>query len=167
MVEIEVLIDYIKGARRKGFRDDFIKKGLLQKGVSEDMINESFASSGKHKRSDLRTRIGKFDDSANSITIFFNKWQRDALQKRADKEGLSFYHLIKKIVLEDTPTPNVSTKVRYDAIFSRKKTREQKDMHNIVNRRYKEKVRNERGQMAKGKRKGLFSDWKEEVESQE
>jgi len=168
MVEIEVLIDFIKGARRKGFRDDAIKKSLLDKGYSQDAIDDAFSNAGNPKRANFRTRIKKeTDESKISMTILLDDWMKKAIDKQAEKDGLTSYNEVKKMIVNDIPPLEIPKRVVKAKIIRRKMTEEEKAKHRIDDNKYKEKVRKERGQITKAKRKGLFGDWKKEVESQE
>lgn len=174
-MDIEILIDHIKGARIKGFRDDFIKKGLLDKGCPEDVIENAFSNSGKPKRAELRSRIGKSDNSKTAITILLDDWLKYALEKEAEKKGVTLYNEVKDVLVKNTPTEGISRKVKRKTRIRKKMTVEEKDMHNIASRKYKARVKKERKKVGKvnkkeerkAKRKGLFGDWAEEVKRNE
>ncbi|MCX6750644.1 MAG: hypothetical protein NTZ83_04260 [Candidatus Pacearchaeota archaeon] len=148
-MEPERLIDYIKEARRRGFRDDVIKKSLLDKGLPESEIDDAFLNSGKRKRADPRYRTKtNLDNSKNSITILLEDWLKDAIEKKAEADGLTPYNEVKKILVENTPA-DVSPEVKRKTRIRKKLTEEEKAQHRIVDREYKERVRKERKKKAR------------------
>lgn len=149
MVEIEVLIDHIKGARGKGFRDDFIKKGLLEKGYTESVIDNAFDNAGKPKRADSTSRVGKEYKSKIPITILVDDWLVYALEKKGEKDGLSLRSEIKKILKKNTPSDNIKMEVKRRTIIYKKRTEEQREKHNRENRKYRAKVIKERERKGK------------------
>lgn len=176
-MEIEVLIDYIKEARIKGFRDDVIKKGLLHKGYPQEVIENAFSNSGRPKRADARSRmrIDTSDNAENSITILLDDWLKYAIEKKAEKDKLTLRTEIKKTLVENTPAEGIRRELKKKTMIRKRRTEEQRARHNMSSRKYAERVRKERKNLEKVKkkeerkarRKGLFGDWVEEVRRQE
>ena len=148
-MEIERFIDYIKGARIKGFRDDIIKKGLLDKGYPQDVIENAFSNAGRPKRAEIRSRIGKADNSKTPITVIIDDWLKYAIEKKAEKDGLSLRSEMKKILVKNTPSDYINRKVKRKTHIYKKRTEEQKEMHNISGMKYRERVKKERKKVGK------------------
>ncbi|MGY4884326.1 MAG: hypothetical protein ACP5NZ_01980 [Nanobdellota archaeon] len=141
MVEIEVLIGHIKKSRRKGFKDDFIWKGLYEKGYSAGDINRAFSLSGRRVQFDIRHRSKKGEDASKTTAcIVLDDVLRKALEKKAAKDNMTLYNEIKKILVENAELPELNRK-EYLRLRSRYKlTKEAKDRHNISARNYSQRV---------------------------
>lgn len=146
MVDIEKIIDYIKEARRKGFRDDAIKKRLLESGEPELKINDAFLGAGKPKRQNFRTRVKHplNEESKTSVTIVLEKWLKEALEKKASENNLTLYKEIKKTLVEGINKSEIPKGVFKSRMFRRKMTDKEKKRHRAADWRYKARVDKER-----------------------
>lgn len=155
MVDIEKIINYIKEARRKGFRDDFIKKSLLELGYSELKIDDAFLNAGRPKRQNFRTRTRSHHvgDHKTSVTILLEKWLKDALDKKAEEDGLTLYNKIKKTLVESIHPSEIPKGVFPSKLIRKKLTDEEKSRHKRVDMRYKARVEKERRVLKRARRK--------------
>ena len=155
MVEIEELIGYIKGKRRKGFRDDFIWRRLSNDGYSIIDINRAFSLSGRRIQFDLRHRIKKGEDvSKTTIYMVVDETLKKALKKKADMHNMTLFNDLKKLIVEYADLHELDRK-EYLRLFARHKlTREAKNRHKLSARNYSQRVLIEMENMAK--RRGWF-----------
>jgi len=145
MLGLDELVEYIKKARRHGFRDDFVKKKLLDEGYSWRLVDNAFLNSGKPKRFDIRhrSRINQ-DISKTPMTILLDNWLKDALEKKANQNGLTLYNEIKKILVNSISPSDIPKGVIKAKIIRRKLTDEERARHNISDKKCKAKVEKER-----------------------
>jgi hypothetical protein len=110
-MKIKEYVEFIKEARRRGFRDDVIKNALLQKGWPLNEINIAFnyadTMKGFDKINNLNnqeTHKGKYTKEVNgsSITIFLDDDLRTALEKRAKKNMINLPGQIEDILRRST-----------------------------------------------------------------
>lgn len=142
---IDELVEYIKKARRQGFRDDFVKKKFLDEGYPWRLVDDAFLNAGKPKRFDIRHRSRiNHDNSKTPITILLNNWLKDALEKKAKEDGLTLYNEVKKILVNSI-SPSEIPKGVFPSRFIRKKMAdEEKARHNASARKHQIKVDKER-----------------------
>lgn len=145
MLGLEGLIEYIKKARRNGFRDDFVKKRLLDEGYPWRLVDEGFFNAGKPKRFDIRhrSRINQ-SSSKTPMTMLLDNWLKDAIEKKAKEDGLTLYNEVKKILVNSI-SPSEIPKGVFPSRFIRKKmTDKEKVRHNASARKHQIKVDKER-----------------------
>jgi hypothetical protein len=145
-VELGIIIDYIKESRRRGFKDDIIKKSLLEKEYSVEIINEAFANTVRTKRAGISKRS---KTNKTSITLVLEPEQKDFLEKKAEKDGLTLYMEIKKMIIESIPHSYFPRGAFRSTLIRKKLTREERDRNNIAVK--KSRARTQRRKM-KGER---------------
>jgi hypothetical protein len=124
MAELGIIIDYIKESRRRGFRDAIIKKSLLEKGYPGEMIDDAFANAVRNKRAGTSGR------SKTPMTIVLEPWEKDFLEEKAKKDGLTLYTEIKKKIIENIPHSSFPKGVFKSRMIRKKLTREERDRNN-------------------------------------
>jgi hypothetical protein len=145
MVEVERIINFIIESRKRGFRDDFIKKSLMNKGYPENLIYDAFAYSGRPKRIDIRSRGTKtYDKSKTSITILVNPSVKKALEKKAEKDGLTLNNEIRKILINSVPSYEIPKGININKMIRKKPKNEDRKQHNRKTRIFRARLERER-----------------------
>ncbi len=151
---LDELVEYIKKARRHGFRDDFVKKKLLDEGYSWRLVDDAFLNSGKPKRFDIRHRSRiDHDNSKTPMTILLNNWLKDALEKKAKEDGLTLYNEVKKILVNSISPSEIPKGVFHSSFIRKKLTNEEKERHSTSARKHQIRVDKERKKKVRLRRK--------------
>ena len=74
---------------------------------------------------------------------------KNSLEKKAEKDGLTLYNEVKKILVKNTPASDIPKGVAKGKIVRRKMTDEQIELRRERQRRYRERVRKERRKKAR------------------
>jgi hypothetical protein len=153
-IELEPIIDYIKESRRRGFKDDIIRKSL-EKTYTKDMIDDAFGNTVRTKRAGTSAKSGSntIKSTKTYIALILEPEEKDFLEKKAEKDNLTLYMEIKKMILDNIPHSFLPKGAFKSTMIRKKLTPEERDRNNEAVKRSRARAKRRKMKAARMRRR--------------
>lgn len=160
-METQKYVGYIQECRKRGFKDEEIKKSLLDKGWPEEEVMDAFYFANKKaitKEIEDHEEAYKNENFGGTVIIYLDEELKQALEKRSKKNMFTLQEQIEDILRRSTLSMKGKKSLLNEklddsliGVFSRKNTGPKTKKKKAVNKKKQKKA--EKKKIRKEKRK--------------